>query len=394
VVDSATGRPLRWQEGPNLVISAPPAAGAAVDAVDSWCRRLQLRRVSPRGGGCVGRLQPPAEFGAWEICGGSGGSSGGGGLLAGAVSNVVPFDRSALASSMGAAHPAVRAAPAQPPPARPPQQPQHAPKFDSHASEDAAAAATAHSSSSLHPTPQQQQQHSASSPAAHPHHPPPSALDDAQAALPSLQHDLERALAALAAHGAPSRRGHHDAAAAAADAVSAAVQGLRQLQSIVLESQGGAPAGAHWDLARLRGAFSPSASPYEECDDEDEAVEFVDQEQEEEEEEDRSGDGHAMNYLPEPAGVGGGAVERRAPLGPEWGGEATWGGAFDDGGGADCGCCSGDEEGLSGPVDPLVAALLSDQCELCCSYVHDAICNSGAGASGEWEGGAGGQPRQ
>jgi len=44
-----------------------------------------------------------------------------------------------------------------------------------------------------------------------------------------------------------------------------------------------------------------------------------------------------------------------------------------------CGGCVG------GAVDPLVAALLSDDCELCCAYVQDAISSCGGG-SGSFDG--------
>lgn len=181
---------------------------------------------------------------------------------------------------------------------------------------------------------------------------------DAQAALPSLQHDLEAALASLT----PQPRADD---AAGADAICAAVEGLRQLQSIVFEERGGSSPAAR-DLEQLRSAFSPAATPQDDADVDqlnraaaNASASSAEQQQrlvsagwDEEEEEDESAHGFNEDY--------------------------------DDG---------GDDGDDLMPADPLVAALLSDQCELCCAYVHDAICSSSSGSSplsslggssGEW----------
>ncbi|GBF97310.1 hypothetical protein Rsub_10001 [Raphidocelis subcapitata] len=72
VVAGPCGAPLRWQEGGDiaLCLSGPPAA--RLDAVDSWCQRMQLRRryaPQPPAAG-PGRRAPAQAPGVWEMCSG------------------------------------------------------------------------------------------------------------------------------------------------------------------------------------------------------------------------------------------------------------------------------------------------------------------------------------
>ncbi|GBF96331.1 hypothetical protein Rsub_09401 [Raphidocelis subcapitata] len=296
VVDAATARPLRWQEGPNLVLSLPPGTAAAaaglrrIEALDSWCGRLQLRRAAPAQEE-ADRPRAAAPAGPWQLGGGAAGAP------PGAMNNVAPF----------------RAAPAQP---------------------------------AAQPAPRPAQQ--------------PTAAADARAVLPSLQQELEDALSALAA-----RRGSGQDAS---DAIGAAVVGLRQLQSVLLRDGGPALASLARDIAALRGAFSPAASG-----DEAEAAAAA---------------AAASAADDEDAAA---AAAAAAPDGSFFG-PLGWQGGRHGRGGA----------GPGGAFDPLVAALLSDHCELPCAFVHDALASASASADwpGDWPaeadaqrgGGGGGAP--
>ncbi|KAI8470726.1 MAG: hypothetical protein J3K34DRAFT_521144 [Monoraphidium minutum] len=328
VVLDAAGAPARWQEGPNMALdlAAGPPSGR-VELTDSWCQRTQLRRhyaaPPPPLPLPAAAPQAPQRAALFEVVGGGGGVHA---APAGVTGNVVPFRLAGLPQQQRA-----------PPP---PDAPHH------------------------HQQQQQQQQQLQLERAP----PPPSAGGspgrrspgspmsgaDAAAALPELRQELEAALAALHAGAAGSGSSGSDGAA---DALGAAVAGLRELQEIVLSARadprggescavgggpyggGGAPAAAGGGVAALRGAFSPAASS---LDDED------------------GGDDHAA---PDAA--------HALPLAASpFSASADGALALEFGGGA---------------LDPLVAALLSDDCETCCAWVHDAICGAGGGG-GAWPG--------
>jgi hypothetical protein len=325
VVLDASGAPLRWQEGPNLGLALPeaaaPPAAACVEAVDSWCGRLQLRRA----------LGP---MGPWEMCGPSSIATAGAGGAA-VSSNVVAFDRPA------------RAAAAAPQADAPPAGAQPRPRW-------------------------------------------PRTVDDAAAALPSLQRELEGALDALSRsrrrRGGSATRGGAapalaaaaraaaaappqppgagddvgDGEASAAAALGAAVAGLRELQALLLAGRGAGGAPAARDVECLRGAFAPGAAPLLE----DLALAAAD----------------AAAPGPEPGEPGGHAAFY--PF--DWDASAAGGEAAADfsSSAAISNPCSAAAAGVSAAaVDPLVAALLSDACEAPCAYLHEAISGS---CSGEW----------
>jgi hypothetical protein len=335
LVDAA-GRPLRWQEGPNMALALGPEAACV--AVDSWCQRMQLRRRR-YAGGAAGAGRAGADAGVWEVCGGEDDP-----CLAPQAAPPAPQAASNVVTFTRAAAPAPAAAPALvPPPPRP-------------------------------------------SP---PGSPGRAAAAEAQAALPLLQHQLEAALETLGAprhaawgggSGGGSPAGSPGAsidaasldAAGAADALTLAVNGLRQAQSIVLndaddsrhEAAAAATAGgsrsapapppsarseaaAAEDRARvaaLRAAFSPAAASYDE--------------------DSTAGDGDDDDDF-EPA----------PPLNSfDAGAEgAAWAAA--------CGGAPAPAGVDAAAVDPLVAALLSDDPGLCCAYMQDAISSC---SSGEW----------
>lgn len=312
VVLDPSGRPARWQEGANLVLSLPvdAAASGPVDVVDSWCQRLQLRRRhEPVHGQQMGQQ---AWQGVWEICGGDGRPSA---PPSDVSSNVVSFarpgtgDGRTLASTMGV-------------------------------------------SDARHSSPT-----------------PPVPSQGMEPSLPSLQHELEEVLAAaLSAHdddddvgasrisAAPGgRRGVQPLSAERAketDALlGAAVESLRHLQSLALSEQqrgvarrvgggfgsGGGSPGSSQDVEKLRGAFSPAAP---------------------------SQDDYEAALAPS---------RRRRVIACSSGVHGSYGMAPGYGG--------GDSAGGDARMDPLVAALLSDDCEMCCAYIHNAICGASSNGS-------------
>lgn len=318
-----------------------------VDAVDSWCQRMQLRRIYILQQQSQAQLpqlpqlpqlqQPRRPVGVWEVCGGQDNPCS---VPLNAASNVVSFKRPSIAARSKSTAAATGAAALA--------------AFGlAQASGGSTilqqAAATSWTDERLASALQQQQPPVAGggSPASSswaPPSPPGSPMsagatvEDAQAALPSLQQELEAALAAIPTSS--SRRFAPDSdAAIAADAFGAAVAELRQLQSIVLDEGGGSGSPGGHDVACLIGAFSPAKTS------QDEDV------------------GDDYFYV---------AAVEASPVAAV---------------GADCGDALLVQDSLSlvddgsGSVDPLVAALLSDDCELCCTYLHDAICSCG---SGDW----------
>ncbi|KAI8473426.1 MAG: hypothetical protein J3K34DRAFT_499727 [Monoraphidium minutum] len=205
--------------------------------------------------------------------------------------------------------------------------------------------------------------------------------------LPELQAELEAALLAAlsAADGDPARRhGRRGAARAASapgaaggdadgEALAAAVSGLRSLQAAVLRAPGGGPppGGSAADVRALRAAFGPAGAAAAAAS--DPLGLFPDAPA------DGDDDGGAA---PPPAGgrlsaalaVGGYAAAPR-----RGGGRPASGSESDGEGDAAREQCGG------GGADPLVDALLSDDCALCCEYLHDALSSGSSLDSGSYD---------
>jgi hypothetical protein len=346
----------------------PQPAAAHVQAIDSWCQRMQVRRqhaagpAGADGGAAAAAADARAhvalqrQHGVFVICGGEDDPCAA--PSEATTGNVVPFPRGWPASTpdgrMAARTLGVTGAAAGPPPP-------HAALYTWPASQAA------------------------------------------QAALPPYQHGLAEALANLQ----PRSDGRYGAPDGTADDLGDAVAGLRQLQSIVLDRAGGSGGGGSGsgssghgrsssssrgrDAARahapvveaLRCAFSPlTSSQEEEAGADDDYAAAI------------AGEAAAPSHR-HPASaslssldLGSGEFDR---FDLDQGAYGYYG--YDD----ECDLSYDDlssastdsmdavlaRGGCDGVVDPLVEALLSDDCAVTCAYVHAAISSC---SSGEYDG--------